>query len=601
MTLQVDGILDIETEDWDKFALGGYLTSDGVYQSYSHMREDEFIQHLLHQGGHVWTWNGGLYDTLWFLDKTRKLGLRANCAMAGSRIVRAECEGLHFHDAFALVPMSLQKAARIAGIELDKQTGLPCICGQNCGGYCSIRRTMTPAAWGALDAYLEKDCRATLAVIKAVIAESERVGYQLGSTCGSTSYRTAAKVCGISPAEWPDWRSYHFARRAYKGGRVEVFRPESDAGWSWDINSAYPAALAELALPAGDMVGPIVGARAEMAWKRERPGIYQAEVEVPDQHIPPLPARTPAGRVVFPTGRFRGIWPANELRYAAELGVKVAIERALVWSDERNIFAPFVEMGWKAREDAQSAGNDSLDKWHKWILNSCTGKLAEDPEKERIVICPRDKEVRACTCEAKTLPRRQASKECRCRPWTPIDDEGEVWSVPFWRLGSSAHVHWAAHLTAWTRIRLHEKLVERDRGAGAVYCDTDSVFAESPRTESPGLGGWESEGPYQRFRALAPKVYRFERDYRTIVKGKGLPELTPELWETFAAGGPVPIDRGVHGLKSAAKRGGLFQRKGSQRINRADGVSFGGRIRVPGENWTRARSWGEILRWERDS
>jgi hypothetical protein len=593
MTLEIDGVLDIETQDWDKFVLGEVLYADGTSKTEDWRGESDLVDALLQRGGHLWTWNGGLFDSLWLLGHLRKRGLRCRAALAGTRIVSLDTDGLCVHDGAALVPMSLAKASLIAGIALEKDTGLECRCGSACGGYCAIRRDMPPSEYLRLGRYLRRDTEATLAILKAIVTEAERSDMLLGQTVGSTSYKTAASICGIEKAEW-EAPLYRFARSAYYGGRVEVFRPQSPTGHAYDINSAYPAALTRVELPTG--VSMLVrGDRAQRAYKRQRPGCYMARVQVPSKvFAPPLPVRTPGGRVVFPTGAFRGVWTLLELRRAEESGATVHIDRALVWSDSELVLAPFMLHGWSCRTRAAAEGNASLAAWWKWVLNSCTGKFAEDPSKERVVINPEPEDIKTCACESK--------RRCYCNAWRPLDDEGEVWSAPFWRIPTNGHVHWAAYLTAATRIQLLDQ-IEADGlgGRTALYCDTDSVYASSPRSHDvgPELGQWKSEGEITGWRSLAPKVYRFERGGETIVRGKGLPGLDADGFERFARGEAIVVERGVMGLRSAVRKGGeVFRRKHLSRQNRADGRYFGGR-ELKSNGLTYPRTFQEILRWER--
>lgn len=612
--LDVDAVLDIETEDWEHFALGGLLDADGTYRS---TRDPEqLVDWLLMRGGHVWTWNGGLFDTLWFAECVRKRGLKFQGTPAGPRVTRLECEGLVIRDAFALIPMALKKAARMAGIELDKETGLPCRCGEDCGGYCSIRRAMPRRDFETLDKYLRKDCEATLATLRAVIAEAERCGYLLAGTVGGSSFKTFSAIVELESAQWPDAQTYYFAREGYYGGRVEVFQPSARRGFSYDINSAYPAALTRVALPVGDFAR-YTGEKATRAFKRGKEGIYVARVHVPeDMHLPPLPVRTPGGRIVYPVGAITGTWTALELRGAIARGCATEIDRALVWGAAETVMAAALAIGWANRARAKSecaTGQDdckcgpcTLAAWHKWVCNSFTGKLAEAPEKERLIGNPDDDEVIRCECRSK--------RACRCNAWRPLDRDGQVWSAPFWRLSDCAHVHFAAYLTAWTRLTLLGQLEDDGQGGrSAVYCDTDSVKATAPRARDIGkeLGQWGDEGGWTEgidfdtgevvpgFRALAPKLYRQWKGNEWFVRGKGLPGLDAAGFDAFARGEPWEISSGVMSFKQAAGKGGsLFAKKALTRRSHADGSHFGGRVLGP-DGLTHPRSMAEIVAWEK--
>lgn len=606
--LRVDAFLDIETEDWETFVLGGLLdVASGDYRSTR--EEDELVEWLLTRGGHVWTWNGGHFDTLWLMHKLRATGLRFTWAQAGPRVTRLDCEGLVVRDAVALIPMSLAKAAKMAGIELAKVTGLPCrrSCPERkrfkkpCAGYCSIRRSMSEAEFALLDKYLRLDCEAGAAALAALIREAERCEYELAGTVGGTSYKNFSKLAELEPASWPDAATYYLARSGYYGGRTEVFRPLAERGFAYDINSAYPAALSQVALPCGDM-RKLLGMKAESAFVRDLEGIYVARVHVPEElFLPPLPKRTPGGRLVYPVGVFEGAWTALELRAAIERGCAADIDSALVWSDAEPVMASALLLGWENRARAKSEGNDSMHAWHKWHCNSFTGKLAEDPDKERGICNPTDDEVKLCTCG----PRAVDARGCRCGAWRPLDKSGALWGAPFWRLSACAHVHWAAYLTAWTRVTLLGQMEDDGEGGRSmVYSDTDSVKAVSPRTEGIGeeLGEFKDEGEWERWASPAPKVYRYWDPAKKewVVRGKGLPGLTADEFDRFAAGEPVVVERGVMSLRQAASKGGkLFARRRLERRSHADGLHFGGRV-LRGV-LTFPRPYPDIVAWEKES
>lgn len=603
--LRVDAILDIETEDWATFVLGGLLdVASGEYRSTRD--EDELVDWLLKRGGHVWAWNGGLFDALWLADKLRPTDLRWTATQAGPRMTRLECEGLVVRDAVALIPMSLQKAARMAGIELAKDTGLPCLedCAERrrkreaCGGYCSIRRRMSEEFYARLDSYLRLDCEAAAAALDAVVREAERCGYELAGTVGGTSYKNFSKMAELEPAEWASGKIYKLARAGYYGGRTEVFRPRAAEGFAYDINSAYPAALTRVNLPVGNPL-LCMGAKAARAFKRGKEGIYVARVNVPsDMYLPPLPYRTPGGRVVFPVGTFEGAWTGLELRAALERGCDAVVDSALVWGDAVPVMAGPLLIGWENRARA-AAENKTLGEWHKWHCNSFTGKLAEAPEKERVVCNPDDDEVKLCDCSPRAIER----EGCTCGSWRPLDKTGRLWAAKFWRLSACAHVHWAAHLTAWTRVTLLGHMEDDgDGGRSMVYSDTDSVKAVRPRTRDigPGLGQMKDEGEWLEWFSPAKKVYRYidRATGEVVIRGKGLPGLTADEFEAFARGEGVDIDRGVMALRAAAAVGGpLFAKRHLSRRSHADGMHFGGRI-LRGD-LTFPQTTREIAEWEK--
>ncbi len=618
-------VFDIETEAWDRFVVGGIIEVDGTYCE--EWDENALFDRIIAQGprAEVFTWNGGRFDFLWFLEIARRRDITCDIAAAGARITHIQVkQGPTLKDAFAVAPVSLQKAAAIAGITLTKETGLLCRetpecvttgpVDLRCKGYCAIRREgMTAKERGFLSKYLKLDCEATRDIVLAIRAEADRSGYVLKGTIGGTAYATAKKICGFENAEWAV-STYDLARSGYYGGRVEVYRPRAPSGFARDLASAYPWALMVTKVPVGERI-VIHGPRAGRAFLRGREGIYEADVFVPNMFIPPLPVRYKE-RVIFPVGYIEGgAWTRIELEAALNAGVVVRRwGRAVVWESAEAVCAPFVQQAWSRRAEAIAADNPGLKEWHKLVANSFTGKCAQTPDMERVLLCP--DVVKLCQVrhppDGSTPPpcsfgdrercdRLNRSPKCcpthgcngSCGAYRSLDGPGgKLWASSFFRIADCAHVHWSAYLTARTRIELREQLIaDGEGGRTAVYCDTDSCYSTVERTRRPGsdLGEWKDEGPWREWECLAPKVYRFLKPSgEPVVKAKGLSDITPEGWEAFARGEGVPSTRGVKSLRMAAReRGTLFSRKGLTRQSHADGEWFGGR-KLGADGLTRA-------------
>lgn len=610
---------DIETEEWDRFVLGGFISSSGLYQEFSWIEGEAepggraLFEAILAEGPGVdiYAWNGGRYDFNWFLQHAREQEITCEIGSAGARITRLQVKGgPTLKDAMALVPLSLERAAAIAGIHLTKETGCTCTCGDDCGGYCRFKRVgMEPAERAALSAYLRLDCEAGVAIVQAIREEGARSDYVLKGTIGGTAYATAKRTCGFQDAEWtPD--SYALARSGYYGGRVELYRPAAESGWSCDLISAYPWALGRTPLPVGERI-VISGDRAARAFRRGKEGIYEADVYVPAMFVPPLPYRMGA-RVLFPIGYLQGgAWTRIELAAAIAEGCEVRRwSRAIVWEDAAPICAPFVDQAFGRRAEAIAAGNAGLKEWHKLVANSFTGKCAQQPEMERVLLWP--ELIKLCPAEPCQFPDRASCERCRrspkccshkcrktCGAYIGMDPApSRLWSSAFFRIPDCGHVHWSAYLTAATRIEWRaQALADGQGGATMVYGDTDSIFSTERRERRLGadLGDWNDEGAWIGWHGVAPKVYSVERALpdgfhgprKRTGKAKGVSDIDPDDWDDFAAGEPVPMNRGVLSFREAARRGGsLFTRRKLTRRSLAGGVWFGGRrLGSDGRTW----------------
>lgn len=635
--IEIDRFFDIETADWTKFAVGGVITA-GTEEYFWTTNESEFFWQLVSPGrGTVWSWNGGKFDMLWLLDMARKLhstskiDLTCKISTAGPRITSVQCNGVTFRDSVAICPFSLQKAASIAGITMSKDTGVSCICGEDCGGYCGVTPELDGMISTERDAfieYLRLDNLAGLRIMEAIIAEAERCDYTLTGTIGGSSFKTAKQTLGLESANWRSGSEYSLARQAYFGGRVEVFQPTAEKGFSYDINSAYPAALVSTPLPCGERI-ECTREKARRAYLRGREGLYMARVVVPEMFVPPLPKRLQSGRVAFPVGEFSGIWPATELREAESLGCDVDITGGLVWAEARPIFSEYMAKVWKHRDENRD--NKGLNLWHKFFANSLTGKLAERPDKERIVMFPPAQDIKWCPggkckpqCSSPDAARSCGQSACcdkkhrgGCGAWRMLDLDATLYTAPFWRISECAHVHWAAYLTATARIQLGRQLrADGQGGLSSLYCDTDSVYATAPRyedVETPEevaargektLGKWGYDGPIEDWLAVAPKLYRYTNSDtgKQAIKAKGLSGIDREQFDAFVRGEKVEMSRGVKSFKSACKdkSGSLFVRKHLVRSNRSDGIHYGSRV-LRKDGKTYPQTMAELLRWEMDS
>lgn len=578
--IKVDGVFDIETENWDRFVVGGLLYH-GKTQIFYHDEEGAYVDAILECKGDLWAWNGGRFDAIWLVEHLIRRGIKATIALAGSSIVSLRLPGLTIRDAARLIPMSLAKWSEGSAAEKDSFD------------YSQISTSMPAPLRARLVDYLVKDLHATQAGLERLESYAAEHDLDLRGTIGAAAWSTAMRRLGLDAAEWGDARDlgagalYSRARAGYYGGRTSVIRQRAAAGWHYDLNSAYPAALRDLAIPTGTRelldAGP-----SGIAYGRGREGIVRASVVVPATHCPPLPIRLPGPRISFPVGTFTGTWAANELRYAEECGARVlAVGQGLWWSDSRRVFRDFCETIFGLR--AKAGAKTPLGTWLKLFANSLTGKFAQHPERDVLatqvdeddLFC---KNPRACIGDVCTRSDKCCMHRCtaECGRWRPYGVGLRFFQRQVVSFSPSAHVHWAAYLTAHTRCELHRQLVGDDDGASAVYCDTDSVFSTRPRHRNIGndLGQWKLEDEFVNFRALAPKTYAYETpDGAFIAKAKGLPHAE-ENWNAIAAGELVELDRGVEGLRTAARRAGsLFARRQLARRITPDEYWVGDRIK----------------------
>lgn len=614
-TLQIDGTLDIETENWDRFVLAGVMlrepdaTGQYTFKSFDWKKEEEYIDFLLAQVGTIWSYNGGRFDLLHICEHLRRRSIRnAKVHAAGQRITALEIGDLVLRDAMAIAgPMGLKDFAKIGRYE-KSEIGLECTCGR-CpeprSGHCRTRVGMDASDIAKLREYNRYDCLSLLSALDELQNFCTVHRISLRGTIGASAFATASQMTTTDLRS--PWRSsrgrsskgyldgdkrYEVARKSYYGGRTQVFRPTAQSGYRYDINSAYPAALINLSLPIGEPVEKI-GPASKKAYERDTPGLYQVKVSVPeDTFIPPLPYRTKK-RIAYPVGNFWGWWTIHELKYAESTGVWIqSFDRSLTFADSAPALADYCSHVYALRD--QYRENKGLYRWLKNAGNCLSGKCAQRPEIVEITLGPEPvticRENRPCGGKCSSLVGC-CSHMCwgTCGSHIPLDKAGYVCAQKKYRIVDCANIHWAAYLTSYTRIELHKQLVSDGVGGRtAVYCDTDSCYSTTRRRynlDERRSGAWKCEGTFAPrdglpgFEAKAPKTYRYwdDEEGKFTARSKGIPDASKN-WERLALG--VPIDRGVLSFRSAVKSesGSLFQRKSFTRTVNPDGLTFGDRV-----------------------
>lgn len=556
-------VFDIETCNWTEFLFGGICDENGV-RIYDWKQEDEYVDDLLSIEGEIHGHNAGKFDSIWLTRHLFRRGIDFVPVISGASMIALQIkDGPCIVDSFRLAPMSLAKFARAFSKVQKEESPIP---------YERYSFDGTEHH-GAIKEYLRADLAALSGSLGGLHEYASNKGWELRRTIGSSSWATAQaflnRDCEDDPilpdASWSR-RQYEWARSGYFGGRVSVGRRRADRIQCADINSAYPAALAGVRVPTGT---PVWYDDASGPYKRGLEGIYGATVDVPDMFCPPLPVRSADGsRLGYPTGTIRGRWTGIELRHAEEVGCRVRIHRGLVWPSSDVLFDDLVADVWDARDEVIK-GNPEGKKhpraeWVKTFINSLTGKFAMDPEGESFA-CG-DHSERAW-CRAKHPVKHDPSRtECprdrccehlcakTCGRWSVYGHPDlRLFSYPYWRISDCAHVHYAAYLTAATRIKLHKEMHE-----DFVYSDTDSVKSldHMPHDVGAELGQWEDEGEGTQWECIAPKTYRYwsEKKQKWITKAKGIP-ASDQHWDALVRGEGIPLG-GVHSFRAALRDGG---------------------------------------------
>lgn len=563
---------DIECEAWTRHVVSVAISDRGQVVV---MRTDDDVREWYFstdKDDEVCSFYGGGYDFLYLISITKELQWRAT--LAGGNVSSAT-NGRH---------ASLRDVNRLFPGSLSDWTGkkesldLPCECGEQCGGYCSIRVGMSGPSWQRLVDYCVNDTRILHDQYSADVSRSLAEGWEMldkrgrvRGTCGGVAWATAVRVCDLDPRAI-DRGEYRAARRGYYGGRCEVgatILPADTSIFRYDVHAMYPWALT-LPVPIGQ---PTVlhGEFAMRALVEQKPGVYTGVVKLPDTDISLLPHRfvgktwgpMTKDRLVWSNGIVEGTWSHIELGWALDNGAKiVSIKQARVYPREAPIYEPYMRFYYDSRAAAKAAGDERWAAVLKWRGNSLTGKLAQRPNQHSVRILAENEDP---------LPLMKAG-------WSWL--RGRVWVSPSSNnIPACARPIHAVTLTSRAHVKVGSRLLRHQ--FSWVYCDTDSTYLQqidNTDVHDSELGSYGFEGEGKDWRAPAPKVYGYlDSKGKRHIRCKGIPRINWEQFENLLRGETISQSRGVEKLKS----GKAFERRTLKRTLRGIEGFCGTRVVLP--------------------
>lgn len=285
-----------------------------------------------------------------------------------------------------------------------------------------------------------------------------------------------------------------FVRRGYFGGRTEIFKPlfkpkdKKERAFLFDVNSLYPTIMQRNRFP-----GNFKSRTDE--YIPDSFGFYEAEVDVPlDMYIPPLGIIMEINhteKLIFPVGRFKGVFSTVELEYAKTLGVKViSTGQGYLFEDAGYLFKDFVDMLYKIRLESQPGDfNNFLAKTQ---MNSCYGKFALNRDREKIIFDD-------FQTEGKEFAEFM-TKRGRVRLLKLDHNLSKAFS----------NTAVAAWVTSLSRIHMHQIMLKDQENL--FYIDTDGIITTSTYPDERCLGGLKKEITIKLGCFVLPKLYSLVLD-----------------------------------------------------------------------------------------
>ena len=395
------------------------------------------------------------------------------------------------------------------------------------------KKIMTIKAAKKMIEYCRRDTEITGRFVETMREKYESVGAELKTTVASSTLsffesQFFKRVSNPFTEEQLDW--FH---TGYYGGRTEVFFNKPVAGkiFYHDVNGLYAFCLKTGVFPV-----------LEHFYETKKPnlefeGLAECEVTAPGTlSIPYLPVRH-EGKLVFPTGNFRGVYTYFEIREAKKLGYEMGkVYRSIEFPERFNPFERFIESVNAQRLLAKEKGDLLLDHMWKDFGNHSYGKWAQNNDSTKMFPT---RLLSKCDCQLKENER------CKIDRHLKGGDEffGERSELVFRNAKTDyaryANCIWSMYTTAQARHVLYPYLTEVEKAGGLLlYCDTDSVIYEHRHPlfpDSKDLGGMKLERPksvtgkdlgdfyvYAHFKL--PKLYCLKEPSGTsLYRSKGVP------------------------------------------------------------------------------
>lgn len=484
---------DIETIGWGEPCLIGWY--DGEEYRYEEGRGcvERFLGEFfkVEHTREIWfAHNGGKFDFSHILDayvRTRSgqhvvQPLRIGSGFAQIRFERHK-RTWTMRDSIKLFPFTLRKLGQNLGLETAK------------GDY--DVKNLTWERWERDKAEIREynllDCRVLYEAItkqETYLIEEYGTSLRRAMTLPSVSMDAFQRNFLAGPIPTHKTASEDI-RKAYFGGRVEIFKTRITDAFYYDINSLYPSVMREHKYP-------VSSARRSKSADIERDeGFALVEVTVPHGITPPLPVRH-EGKLVFPVGKWTGWYALPELRLAVEKGCTVRVLDAWLF-DTDYLFREYVDKLYAIRQQYPSGTVENTTA--KLMLNSLYGKFGTKREKKQYSMNPED-----------------------VKGWTPLYEEEDftLYEKPTELEAPYILEGIAAYVTAYARVRLYRLLDGND----PAYCDTDSIVTRSVLPVSGELGALKLEHEVHEGYFRAPKLYALSTDHGDVVRAKGFPAGT---------------------------------------------------------------------------
>lgn len=263
-----------------------------------------------------------------------------------------------------------------------------------------------------------------------------------------------------------DRRALDVERRAYAGGRTEVFHMgeiENKVHYV-DVNSMYPAVMKDFLYP------------IELITFWERATIEQLRNKIMDNYLICCDARINTDinifhvkqkRLIFPVGDYWTSLSTPELIEALDRGLLTEIKNIAIYK-AGNIFELYVNYFYNKRLEMKKKKDKVHDFLYKLFLNCLYGKFGQKNIQYEVVGTADPEKIEYIQVYHPDTKERETFKVFGGKVWKRKEDPNDNEAY-------NSFPAVAAHVTAYARMMLW-KYIETAGIENVFYCDTDSLI-----------------------------------------------------------------------------------------------------------------------------
>ena len=345
------------------------------------------------------------------------------------------------------------------------------------------------------------------------------LGIPLGITVGSCALRYMATKHFNHYWQRDNQYLADFERRSYYGGRVEVFKRGDQITHGYDVNSMYLSIMRDHVFP--DIMTAQHFPHGHDNWREyfdSFMGVWDCTVcSGRDTHIGALPFRL-KGKLIFPSGVFRGVWCDVELKKAIELGYEILqVHEFVVYRRNHRYFESFAKQVWKKRLEYKAKGNRGMDLMIKKIGNSLYGKFAQRNDEQSYF--GRLSDYKGEIAGNYRFHEYGGEVFLQITKGEPVDSKHTFPVI-------------SSFIASYARIKLIDAMITNQDDL--IYCDTDSIKLNSPAVGiqiGADLGEWSYEIKGDVVKYQRPKLYGQKRKGVPARAVKVSEDSNTEVWE----------------------------------------------------------------------